>query len=58
MSRYPRLLDNSLTIAYAEHIAWLVSMQVSLMHDDARVAHLLMSLACAIGKPAAVAASK
>jgi CRP-like cAMP-binding protein len=52
-SRYPRLLDNSLTIAYAEHIAWLVSMQISLMQDDARgrVAHLLISLACAIGKP-------
>jgi CRP/FNR family cyclic AMP-dependent transcriptional regulator len=51
--RCPRLIENMFTIAVVEHIAWLVSMHVSLVADDARgrVAHLLMSLAVAIGKP-------
>jgi CRP-like cAMP-binding protein len=53
LERYPGLLDNALTIGYSEHIAWLISMQISLLKDDARgrVAHLLASLACAVGKP-------
>jgi CRP-like cAMP-binding protein len=53
ISRCPGLLDNALAISYTEHIAWLISMQISLMSDDARgrVAHLLASLACAVGKP-------
>ena len=51
VKRCPRLIDNIFTIAVVEHIAWLVSMHVSLVDDDARgrVAHLLMSLAVAIG---------
>jgi CRP-like cAMP-binding protein len=55
LSHYPGLLDNALAISYTEHIAWLISMQVSLMSDDAhgRVAHLLVSLACAVGHPRA-----
>ena len=53
--RCPSLVQNMLGIAVMEHMAWLVSMHISLVEDDARerVAHLLMSLACAIGKPAA-----
>jgi CRP-like cAMP-binding protein len=52
LSRYPALLDNALTIGYTEHIAWLISMQISLLKDDSRgrVAHLLASLACAVGR--------
>lgn len=50
---YPALLDNVLSIAVAENIAWLTAAQVSFSSDDAhgRVAHLLMSLASAIGQP-------
>ena len=50
--RCPTLVQNMLGIAMMEHIAWLVSMHISLVEGDARgrVAHLLMSLA-AIGKP-------
>jgi CRP/FNR family transcriptional regulator, nitrogen oxide reductase regulator len=51
--RYPKLLDNGLSIAVTEHLAWLLSALVSLTTDDAagRIAHTLVSLACGIGKP-------
>jgi CRP-like cAMP-binding protein len=50
--RSPRLLDNILSIAVTEHIAWLITANVSLSSDDAhgRIAHMLISLACGIGK--------
>ena len=52
MSDCPALLDNALSIAVTENVAWLIAAHVSLSADDAhgRVAHLLMSLASAIGK--------
>ena len=50
-SRSPVLLDNTLSIAVTEHIAWLVAANTSLSSDDApgRIAHMLISLACGIG---------
>ncbi len=50
--RFPALLDNALSIAATENIAWSIASQVSLSSDDAhgRIAHLLVSLACGIGK--------
>ncbi|HET6205250.1 MAG TPA: Crp/Fnr family transcriptional regulator [Terracidiphilus sp.] len=55
VSRIPTLLDNALSIAVTEHIAWLVGAKISLSTDDAqsRIAHLLISLACGIGKSGA-----
>ena len=52
VSRFPILLDNALSIAVTEHIAWSIADRVSLSADDAtgRVAHLLVSLACGIGR--------
>jgi len=52
VSRYPKLLDNALSIAATEHFAWAIAAHVSLSTDDARgrIAHLLVSLACGIGK--------
>jgi CRP-like cAMP-binding protein len=52
VSRYPVLLDNALSIAVTENITWATAAHVSLSSDDAhgRVAHLLVSLASAIGK--------
>jgi CRP-like cAMP-binding protein len=52
MSNCPALLDNALSIAVTENVAWLIAAHVSLSADDAhgRVAHLLVSLASAIGK--------
>lgn len=52
VSRCPALLDNALSIAVTENIAWSLAAHVSMSSDDAqgRVAHLLMSLASAIGK--------
>jgi len=52
MSRYPALIDNTLSIAVTEYIAWLVAAQSSLTSDDARgrVGHLVVSLACGVGK--------
>jgi CRP-like cAMP-binding protein len=49
--RYPKLLDNALSLAATEQIPWLISAHVSLSSEDApgRVAHLLESLASAIG---------
>jgi CRP/FNR family transcriptional regulator, nitrogen oxide reductase regulator len=51
-SRYPKLLDNSLSIAATENVAWWVAAYGSLSSDDAhgRIAHLLLSLASGIGK--------
>jgi CRP/FNR family transcriptional regulator len=48
----PKLLDNVLSIAVIENIAWSTAAHVSLTTDDAqgRIAHLLVSLASAIGK--------
>jgi len=53
ISAYPALLDNALSIAVTENIAWSTAAHVSLSTDDAhgRVAHLLMSLSSAIGQP-------
>jgi CRP-like cAMP-binding protein len=52
ISRIPRLLDNAFSIAVTEHIAWLIGAKVSLSAADAesRIAQLLVSLACGIGK--------
>ena len=49
--RFPALLDNVLSIAVTESIAWSTAAHVSLTTQDApgRVAHLLVSLASAIG---------
>ena len=51
-STCPALLDNAFSIAVIENIAWSVATHVSLSADDARgrVAHLLVSLASAIGE--------
>ena len=51
-SNCPLLLDNALSIAVTENIAWGIAAHVSLSADDARgrVAHLLVSLASAIGE--------
>jgi CRP-like cAMP-binding protein len=51
-SRLPALLDNALSIAVTENITWSTAAHISLSSDDAhgRVAHLLVSLASAIGK--------
>ena len=52
MSSCPVLLDNALSIAVTENIAWGIAAHISLNADDARgrVAHLLVSLASAIGE--------
>jgi CRP-like cAMP-binding protein len=48
---FPTLLDNALSIAVMENIAWSTAAHISLSSDDAqgRVARLLVSLASAIG---------
>jgi CRP-like cAMP-binding protein len=55
VSRIPRLLDNGLSIAVTEHIAWLIGSNVSLNSNDAtgRIAHMLASLALGIGQEGA-----
>ena len=47
----PRLLDNALSIAVIEHIAWLIAAKVSLSSEDAesRIADFLIGLASGIG---------
>jgi CRP-like cAMP-binding protein len=52
VSRYPLLLDNALSIAVTENIAWSTAAHISLNSNDAhgRVAHLLVSLASGVGK--------
>lgn len=52
VSRCPQFLDNCLSIAATEHVAWLIASQVSLYSKDARgrIAHLLASLACGVGR--------
>jgi CRP-like cAMP-binding protein len=52
ISAHPALLDNAFSIAVTENIAWSTAAHVSLSIDDAsgRVAHLLLSLASAIGE--------
>ena len=52
VSQFPELLDNVVSIAITENIAWLVAADVSLGSDDAtgRVAHMIVSLASGIGK--------
>jgi CRP-like cAMP-binding protein len=52
VTRIPKLLDNALSIAAFEHVAWLVGAMVSLSSEDAqsRIADFLISLACGIGK--------
>jgi CRP-like cAMP-binding protein len=51
-TNYPALLDNVLSIAVTENIAWSTAAHVSLSTDDAhgRVANMLVSLASAIGE--------
>lgn len=51
-TKFPVLLDNALSIAVTENIAWSTAAHISLSSNDAhgRVAHLLVSLASAIGK--------
>jgi CRP-like cAMP-binding protein len=51
-TKSPGLLDNALSIAVTENIAWSTAAHISLSSDDAygRVAHLLVSLASAIGE--------
>ena len=51
-STYPSLLDNMLSMAVTENIAWSTAAHISLTTHDARgrVAHLLLSLANAIGE--------
>jgi CRP-like cAMP-binding protein len=53
ITRIPMLIDNAFSIAVTENVASLISAKVSLSTDDAqaRVVHLLLSLACGIGKP-------
>jgi CRP-like cAMP-binding protein len=55
VTAFPTLLDNALSIAITENIAWSTAAHISLSSDDAhgRVAHLLVSLASAIGKATA-----
>jgi CRP-like cAMP-binding protein len=50
--RYPKLLDNALSITTTDYITGLISANVSLNADDAngRIAHFLVSLANGIGK--------
>jgi CRP/FNR family transcriptional regulator, nitrogen oxide reductase regulator len=52
VTRIPKLLDNALSIAVTEHIAWLIGAKVSLSseHAESRIADLLISLACGIGR--------
>jgi CRP-like cAMP-binding protein len=52
VSDCPVLLDNALSIAVTEYIVWDIAAHVSLRANDARgrVAHLLISLAGAIGE--------
>ena len=52
VGRIPKLLDNALSLAVTERIAWLVANRVSLSSDDpaSRLADMLISLACGIGK--------
>jgi CRP-like cAMP-binding protein len=51
-SRSYRLLDNAFSIAVTEHAAWLKAAYISISCDDARgrMAHLISSLACGIGR--------
>ena len=52
LMRYPKLLDNALSITTTDYITGLISANVSLNADDAngRIAHFLVSLANGIGK--------
>jgi CRP-like cAMP-binding protein len=50
--KFPVLLENTLSIAVTENIAWSTAAHISLSTQDAsgRVAHLLVSVASAIGR--------
>jgi len=50
--KIPKLLDNAVSIAITENIAWSIATRVSLVTEDAagRIANLLISLACGIGE--------
>ncbi len=52
VSQFPGLLDNGLSIAITENIAWFVAADVSHGSDDAtgRIAHMIVSLASGIGE--------
>jgi CRP-like cAMP-binding protein len=51
-ARYPRLLDNGLTIA-SDYLTWFLASHLSLVCHTARerLAHVLVSLAKGIGRP-------
>jgi CRP-like cAMP-binding protein len=52
VSRFPVMLDNALSIAVTEHVAYQMAARISISTEDApgRIARLLISLACGIGK--------
>lgn len=52
LARFPILMDNALSIAVTEQLAWQLAMRISLGSDDApmRIARLLVGLACGIGR--------
>jgi CRP-like cAMP-binding protein len=52
--KFPVLIDNALSIAVTEQLAWQLAVRVSWASDDAamRIARLLIGLACGIGKAA------
>jgi CRP/FNR family transcriptional regulator, nitrogen oxide reductase regulator len=52
VTQHPVLLDNALSIAATEHFAWQLASRISLGSEEAplRVARLLVSLACGIGR--------
>jgi CRP-like cAMP-binding protein len=54
LARFPVLMDDALSIAVTEQLAWQLAVRVSLASDDApmRIARLLIGLACGIGRAA------
>lgn len=52
VSRFPILLDNALSIAVAEHVAYQMAARISISTEDApsRIARLLVGFACGVGK--------
>ena len=52
VAKFPALMDNGFSIAVTETVAWSTAAHVSLTSNDAhgRIAHLLVSLASAIGQ--------
>jgi CRP-like cAMP-binding protein len=50
---FPVLMENALSIAVTEQLAWQLAVRMSFASDDApmRIARLLVGLACGIGQP-------